>query len=173
MKQLLLIVILVSTVLCSFSQTRKQREMKVDSLIQELASIDTVYLIAGKSQIDLYNAGSTSEDASILKGIVKYLSELKLSVVLMSRVVVNNNSTNEMSKVYFEYDLKERVFGVGPVHIPMTYNFITPSKRYQFNAKMFVYNVTDFSFESYDACKRNFFYEKGSTKKKQFQVKYF
>lgn len=158
---------------CAFSQSRKVREQKVDSLIDDLSSIDTVVVLAGSTQISLFNAGSMSEDAAILKGIVNYLNELKLIVKFLS---LNDTSDIDFSKnriAYFKYQVKDRVFGIGPVYIPLLFDFIVNKKRYPFTTKMLVYSLPDFVFESHTACKRYFFYEKGSTKPKRFQVKYF
>lgn len=157
----------------SFSQNRKEREQKVDSLIADLSSIDTVIVLAGTAQINLLEAGSMSEDAAILKGIVKYLNELKLIVKLNAISDTSSIDFSNRRVAYFKHQVKDRVFGIGPVYIPLLFDFIINKKKYPFSTKMSVYSVTDFVFESHSACKKYFFYEKGSSKPKRFQVKYF
>jgi hypothetical protein len=170
MKKSILLIVLIFCLFSSIGYSQSKKEIKkekakqheriVDTLQDKISGVKFVDLGLSKAQEVFFINNSNSGDALILKGVIDYLKEIGLTVVVTQeqRDEIVKLSKSQCDYVNVTYNIGEFVSKFGAIgNYPFNFSFkFCDNSIYSFSTKISVNGLTNYSFLIKNTCNEYF-----------------
>jgi hypothetical protein len=147
------------SLLFSFCNAQSNSELK-----NKLSGTKYAFLNLNKAQESILLNNSISKDAEVLRGIIRYLKQLELEVILSSnkRHEAFKTTKTHCDFVKFSYTIGNyETLMMKDGFYPFTFSFtFCDNSTYSFNTKLSVAQYTEYAFESWANCIDKFFFDR-------------
>lgn len=145
--------------LFSFCNAQSSSELK-----NKLSGTKYAFLDFNKAQESILLNNSISKDAEVLRGIIRYLKQFGLEVILSSskRYEAFKTAKSYCDFVKFSYTIGSyETLMMKDGFYPFTFSFtFCDNSKYSFNTKLSVAQYTEYAFESWVNCIDKFFFDR-------------